>query len=151
MVVRLKREEITQQGVWDRISGQVGDEYSFLDGTNIMNRINQFTANPDGSNWSGASNIKNHLEPVRQAIANTWGLNLDEVNLGSVFGVGLGGDDAGMGLIIDDENAPNGERFMNSREAKLWARGQPQFKETTAYKHGMSGMVQSILQGMGAV
>ena len=150
MVFRLKREEISTQGVWDRIAGQVGDEYSFLDGTNIMNRINQFTADSDGSNWMGVSNIKNHLEPVRQTIANTWDLNLDEVNLGSIFGVGLGGDGAGTGLIIDDENAPNGERFMNSREAGQWARQQPQFKETTTYKHGMSGMVQSILKMFGA-
>ena len=150
MVFRLKREEISTQGVWDRIAGQVGDEYSFLDGTNIMNRINQFTADSDGSNWMGVSNIKNHLEPVRQTIANTWDLGLNEVNLGSIFGVGLGGDGAGTGLIIDDENAPNGERFMNSREAGQWARQQPQFKETTAYKHGMSGMVQSILGLFGA-
>jgi len=150
MVFRLKREEITQQGVWDRIAGQIGDQYSFLDGTNIMNRINQFTANPDGSNWMGVSNIKNHLEPVRQTIADTWDLGLNEVNLGSIFGVGLGGDGAGTGLIIDDENAPNGERFMNSREARQWAREQPEFLKTEEYGTGMQGMVRSILQVFGA-
>jgi len=150
MVFRLKREEISTQGVWERIAGQVGDQYSFLDGTNIMNRINQFTANPDGSNWMGVSNIKNHLEPVRQTIANTWDLGLNEVNLDSIFGVGLGGDGAGTGLIIDDENAPNGERFMNSREARQWAREQPEFLKTEEYGTGMQGMVRSILQVFGA-
>ena len=148
MVFRLKREEISQQGVWERIAGQVGDQYSFLDGTNIMNRINQFTSSEE-TGWSGASNIKNHLEPVRQTIANTWDLGLNEVNLGSIFGVGLGGDGTGTGLIIDDENAPNGERFMNSREAGQWARQQPQYKETTAYKTGMSNIAHSMLQSFG--
>ena len=123
---------------------------SKVDRFNIMNRINQFTANTDGSNWEGASSIKNHLAPVRQAIANTWDLGLNEVNLGSIFGVGLGGDGAGTGLIIDDENAPNGERFMNSREARQWAREQPQFLNTEEYGTGMQGMVQSILKLFGA-
>ena len=143
MVFRLKREEISTQGVWDRISGQIGDEYGHvLDGTNIMNRINQFTANTDGSNWEGASSIKNHLAPVRQAIANTWDLGLNEVNLGNVFGSGL--ED------LTTLNEDGSERFMNSREVAQWARQQPQFKETTTYKHGMSGMVQSILGLFGA-
>ena len=142
MVFRLKREEISPQGVWDRIAGQVGDQYDFLDGTNIMNRINQFSAGEDGSGWGGASNLKNHLDPVRQAIANTWELGKNEVNLSGVFGSGL------ENLTISNEDG--GERFMNSREAGQWARQQPQFKETTAYKHGMSGMVQSILKMFGA-
>ena len=142
MVFRLKREEISTQGVWDRIAGQVGDQYDFLDGTGIMNRINQFTANSDGSNWMGASSIKSHLTPVRTAVADTWGLGEDEINLSDVFGSGL------EDLTISNEDGS--ERFMNSREAKQWARQQPQFKETTTYKHGMSGMVQSILKMFGA-
>ena len=142
MVFRLKREEISPQGVWDRIAGQVGDQYDFLDGTNIMNRINQFSAGEDGSGWGGASILKNHLVRVRQAIANTWELGKNEVNLSGVFGSGL------ENLTIPNEDG--GERFMNSREAGQWARQQPQFKETTAYKHGMSGMVQSILKMFGA-
>ena len=141
MVFRLKREEITQQGVWSRISEQVGDQYSFLDGTNIMNRINQFSASEDGSNWGGASSIKSHLAPVRTAVADTWGLGKDEINLSDVFGSGL------EDLTISNEDGS--ERFMNSREAKQWARQQPQFKETPTYKHGMSGMVQSILKMFG--
>ena len=142
MVFRLKREEISTQGVWDRIAGQVGDQYDFLDGTGIMNRINQFSASEDGSNWGGASSIKSHLAPVRTAVADTWGLGKDEINLSDVFGSGL------EDLTISNEDGS--ERFMNSREAGQWARQQPQFKETTAYKHGMSGMVQSILKMFGA-
>ena len=141
MVFRLKREEISTQGVWDRIAGQVGDQYDFLDGTGIMNRINQFTANTDGSNWMGASNIKSHLTPVRTAVANTWGLGENEINLSDVFGSGL------EDLTISNEDGS--QRFMNSREAKQWARQQPQYKETTAYKTGMSNIAHTMLQGLG--
>ena len=143
MVVRLKREEITTQGVWDRISGQIGDQYSFLDGTNIMNRINQFSANEEGSNWGGASSLKNHLEPVRQTIANTWELGLDEVDLGNIFGSGL------EDLIKEDEEG-NPTTFMNSREARRWARSQDRWKDTKAYKTGMGNNVSSILGLFGA-
>ena len=143
MVFRLKREEISTQGVWDRISGQVGDQYSFLDGTNIMNRINQFTSNEEGTNWEGASSIKNHLEPVRQTIANTWELGLNEINLANIFGESL------EGLIKEDEDG-NATTFMNSLEAKRWARSQDRWKDTTAYKTGMSGITQSMLQSFGS-
>ena len=143
MVFRLKREEITPQGVWDRISGQVGDQYSFLDGTNIMNRINQFSANEEGSNWGGASSLKNHLEPVRQTIANTWELSLDEVNLGNIFGSSL------EDLIKEDEEG-NATTFMNSLEARRWARSQDRWKDTKAYKTGMGNNVSSILGLFGA-
>jgi hypothetical protein len=142
MVFRLKREEITQQGVWDRIAGQVGDQYSFLDGTNIMNRINQFSSTEE-TGWSGASSIKNHLEPVRQTIANTWELGLNEINLANIFGESL------EGLIKEDEDG-NATTFMNSLEAKRWARSQDRWKDTTAYKTGMSGMVQTLLKSFGA-
>ena len=143
MVVRLKREEITQQGVWSRISEQVGDQYSFLDGTNIMNRINQFSSSEE-TGWGGGSSLRNHLIPVRDAVANTWELQKGEVKLGKVFG-----DDLDE-LTILDETAPNGERFMNSREARRWAREQPQFLKTEEYGTGMQGMVQSILRLFGA-
>jgi len=149
MVFRLKREEISFQGVWDRVAGQVGDQYDFLEGTNIMNRINQF-AITDEAGWGGGSNLRTHLEPIRTAIANTWGMTKNEVNLGDVFGPDLGGLDGGRGLIIDDENAPNGERFMNSREARRWAREQPQFLQTDEYSNTMQSMVQSILNLFGA-
>ena len=143
MVFRLKREEITQQGVWSRISEQVGDQYSFLDGTNIMNRINQFSSSEE-TGWGGGSSLRNHLIPVRDAVANTWELQKGEVKLGKVFG-----DDLDE-LTILDETAPNGERFMNSREARRWAREQPQFLKTEEYGTGMQGMVQSILRLFGA-
>ena len=143
MVVRLKREEISQQGVWSRISEQVGDQYSFLDGTNIMNRINRFSSTEE-TGWGGGSSLRNHLIPVRDAVANTWELQKGEVKLGKVFG-----DDLDE-LTILDETAPNGERFMNSREARQWAREQPQFLKTEEYGTGMQGMVKSILQLFGA-
>jgi hypothetical protein len=143
MVSGLKREEISHQGVWSRISGQVGDQYAFLDGTNIMNRINQFSSSEE-TGWSGGSSLKNHLVPVRDAVANTWGMQPGEVKLGNIFG-----DDLDK-LTIVDETAPNGERFMNSREARQWAREQPEFLKTEEYGTGMQGMVQSILQLFGA-
>ncbi len=143
MVFRLKREEISHQGVWDRISGHVGDRYDFLEGTNIMNRINQFTATEEAG-WSGGSNLKTHLTPIRDVVASTWGLNSNEVKLNKVFGENL------ETLTIADATAPNGERFMNSREARRWARDQPQFKQTEEYGTGMQSMVQSILQLFGA-
>jgi hypothetical protein len=143
MVSGLKREEISHQGVWSRISGQVGDQYAFLDGTNIMNRINQFSSSEE-TGWSGGSSLKNHLVPVRDAVANTWGMQPGEVKLGNIFGEDLDK------LTIVDETAPNGERFMNSREARQWAREQPEFLKTEEYGTGMQGMVQSILQLFGA-
>jgi hypothetical protein len=143
MVSGLKREEISHQGVWSRISGQVGDQYAFLDGTNIMNRINQFSSSEE-TGWSGGSSLKNHLVPVRDAVANTWGMQKGEVKLGNIFGEDLDK------LTIVDETAPNGERFMNSREARQWAREQPEFLKTEEYGTGMQGMVQSILQLFGA-
>ena len=140
MVFRLKREEISTQGVWERIAGQVGDQYDFLNGTGIMNRINQFSSSEEGG-WGGASSIKNHLAPVRTAVANTWGLGKDEINLGDVFGSGL------EDLTISNEDGS--QRFMNSREAKQWARQQPQYKETAAYKTGMSNIAHTMLQSFG--
>ena len=143
MVFRLKREEITQQGVWDRIAGHVGDRYGFLEGSNILNRINQFSSSED-TGWGGGSNLKTHLIPVRDAVASTWGLQKGEVKLDQVFGEDLDT------LTIADDNAPHGERFMNSREARRWAREQPQFKQTEEYGTGMQSMVQAILKMFGA-
>jgi hypothetical protein len=140
MVSKFKREEMSPQSVWERIAGQVGDQYDFLNGTGIMNRINQFSSSEEAG-WGGASSIKNHLAPVRTAVANTWGLGKDEINLGDVFGSGL------EDLTISNEDGS--QRFMNSREAKQWARQQPQYKETAAYKTGMSNIAQSMLQSFG--
>ncbi|SVD83533.1 uncharacterized protein METZ01_LOCUS436387, partial [marine metagenome] len=144
MVFRLKREEISTQGVWDRIAGQVGDQHGhILDGTNIMDRINRFSASEDGSNWGSAPSIQNHLVPVQRSIADTWELGLNEVNLGNIFGSNL------EGLIKEDEDG-NATTFMNSLEARRWARSQDRWKDTKAYGTGMSGMVQSILKMFGA-
>ena len=141
MVYGIKREELTYSGAWNIIANQIGDTYDFLDGSNILNRINQFYTGDDGLGGSGGSSLKNHLKPVRQTIAETWGLGENEVRLNDIFGRHL------EDLTIDDDGS---ERFMNSREARRWARQQPQFLQTEEYGTGMQGMVSAMLNLFGA-
>ena len=140
LVVRVKREDMSFQSAYDVISRKVGEQYSFLDDTSILNRINSFAFDSD-SNEFGGSSLKSYLSPIRSSLASVWELGAGEVQLDSIFGADLGG-------LVVGEGAD--ERFMNSREAARWARTQPQFKETQGYAYGMSNIAQSMLQMFGA-
>ena len=76
----------------------------------------------------------------------------DEVRLQDLFGNDLRGKDNQDGLIVGgltDDDGP--ERFMNSREARMWARQQPQYQQTAEYGTQMGNIVRSILETFGAI
>jgi hypothetical protein len=137
LAVSVKREDVTQGWAIDRILEKVGDQYSFLDGSSILNRITGRDTTATGT----YSSLKNHLSPVRTALADTWELGANEVNLQDIFG-------SDLGSLVTGEGAD--ERFKNSREIRQWARLQPQFKETQGYANGMSNIARSMLQMFGA-
>ena len=139
LVTQVKREERNWQSAYDTISQKVGDQYSFLNGTAILDRINQFTYD-EGTRSFGGSSLRNHLDPIRTRLADVWEMNTNEVRLQDVFGSQLDSLIVGEG---DDQ------RFMNSREAARWARTQPQFQQTSAYSQGMSNIMSSMLQMFG--
>ena len=114
-----------------------------------MNRITGFSVSGD-TGWGGGSSLKNHLKPVRQSIADTWELGLNEVNLGNLFGAGLAGKSGeGTGLLKTDED-DEATSFMSSLEARRWARSQDRWKDTKVYKTGMSNNASALLGLFGA-
>lgn len=160
MVSRIKREDMNQQEAYSTIATRIGDQYDFLDGSSILSRINNFTADAGYpgrtgagiTGWGGSSNLKSHLSPLRTSIAETWEMTGDEVRLQDLFGNDLRGKDDQDGLIVGgltDDDGP--ERFMNSREARMWARQQPQYQQTAAYGMQMGNIVRSILETFGAI
>ena len=140
MVSRVKREEMTIQSVYDMVTDRLGDQYDFLTTKPIYERIKGTTFNPD--NPAGFSSLSSHLEPVRSSIASTWGLSSSEIDLAKEFGPNLDS------LIIGEGND---QRFMNSREAKNWARLQPQFKQSDQYKSSMGNITRELLKTFGAI
>ena len=140
LVTRVKREDMNWQSAYDVISRKVGDQYGFLNGSAILDRINDFSYNEATSSFGGSS-LRNHLDPLRATLADVWELDSNEVRLQDVFGPQLDSLITGEG---------DNERFMNSREMRAWARTQPQFKETQGYANGMSNIAQSMLQMFGA-
>ena len=141
LVTRVKREDMNWQSAYDHISRKVGDQYGFLNGSAILDRINDFSYN-ERTNSFGGSSLKNHLEPLRTTLADVWELDSDEVRLQDVFGPQLDSPRLTVGEGDD-------ERFMNSREMRAWARGQPQFQQTSAYSQNMSNIMAGILQTFG--
>ena len=128
IVGQVKREELSEAGAYERIINQTAGQYDWLSDS----LVDKLQAN------NGVS-LKTHLSPLRTAIRNTWDLGEGEVELKDYL------DD----LIIPGAEGED-SRFMNSREARQWARGQPEFLKTEEYGTGMQGMVQSILQMFGA-
>tara|TARA_Y100001949_G_scaffold6327_1_gene4634 strand:+ start:5337 stop:6479 length:1143 start_codon:yes stop_codon:yes gene_type:complete len=160
MVSRIKREDMNQQEAYGTIATRVGDQYDFLDGSSILSRINNFTADAGYpgrtgagiTGWGGSSSLKSHLSPLRDSIALTWGMTGDEVRLQDLFGNDLQGLDGQDGLIVGGQTDDDGpERFMNSREARMWARQQPQYQQTAEYGTQMGNIVRSILETFGAI
>jgi hypothetical protein len=139
LVTRVKREDMNWQSAYDVISRKVGDQYGFLNGSAILDRINDFSYNESTSSFGGSS-LRNYLEPLRATLADVWELDSSEVRLQDTFGPQLDSLTVGEG---DDE------RFMNSREMRAWARTQPQFQQTSAYSQGMSNIMSSMLQMFG--
>lgn len=137
MVSRIKREEMTLQGAYDIISTRVADQFDFLDGSPIMERIKTFSGET-----GGLSSLKSHLSPVVASVANAWELQSGEINLQNMFGQGL------EDLIVGDGD---NRRFMNSREARDWARLQPQYKQTQDYGMRMGSITQELLRQFGAI
>ena len=137
MVTRIKREEMTMAGAYDIISSRVADQFDFLIDSPIMDRIKTFTG--DGLS---TTSLKNHLSPVISSVANAWELQSSEINLQNMFGDGL------EDLIVGDGDD---RRFMNSREAKKWARLQPQYKQTQDYGMRMGNITQELLRTFGAI
>jgi hypothetical protein len=140
MVSRVRREEMTIQSVYDMVTDRVGDQYDFLTTKPIYDRIKGTAFNPE--NPAGFSSLSSHLEPVRSSIASTWGLSSSEIDLSKEFGPNLDG-------LIIGEGAD--QRFMNSREAKNWARLQPRFKESHEYKTSMGNITRELLRTFGAI
>ena len=85
--------------------------------------------------------MNSHLSPIRTTLADVWELDANEVKLQDVFGKQLNN------LILNEDGD---ERFMNSREVSRWARAQPQFEKTDAYKSGMSALTGTLLKMFGA-
>ena len=138
MVSRIKREEMTVEGAYNIISNRVADQFDFLDGSPIMQRINTFNS----GSGTGLGSLKSHLSPVITGVANAWELGDSEINLQDMFGQGL------ESLIIGDGDD---RRFMNSREAKDWARLQPEYKQTQDYGMRMGNITQELLRTFGAI
>jgi hypothetical protein len=138
MVSRIKREDMNMQGAYNMISNRVADQFDFLHNSPIMERINSFNA----STRSGLGSLKSHLSPVVTSVANAWELDDDEINLQNMFGQGL------ESLITGDGDD---RRFMNSREARDWARLQPEYKQTQDYSMRMGNITQELLRTFGAI
>lgn len=144
MVSRIKREEMTIEGAYNIISNRVADQFDFLDGSPIMDRINTFIVDPTSNSGSGTGlgSLKSHLSPVITSVANAWELGDSEINLQDMFGQGL------ESLITGDGDD---RRFMNSREARDWARLQPEYKQTQDYGMRMGSITQELLRTFGAI
>tara|TARA_B100000929_G_C15462241_1_gene404940 strand:- start:227 stop:1351 length:1125 start_codon:yes stop_codon:yes gene_type:complete len=138
MVSRIKREDMNMQGAYNIISNRVADQFDFLHNSPIMERINSFNT----ATRSGLGSLKSHLSPVITSVANAWELDDDEINLQNMFGQGL------ESLITGDGDD---RRFMNSREARDWARLQPEYKQTQDYGMRMGNITQELLRTFGAI
>tara|TARA_R110000824_G_scaffold114495_3_gene265054 strand:+ start:301 stop:1476 length:1176 start_codon:yes stop_codon:yes gene_type:complete len=140
LVQGVKTEQINWQTAYNEIIRRVGDQYGFLSGSSILDRIDNFSYSADTSTFGGSS-LNSHLSPIRTTLADVWELDASEVKLQDVFGKQLNN------LILNEDGD---ERFMNSREVSRWARAQPQFEKTDAYKSGMSGLTGTLLKMFGA-
>jgi len=144
LVQGVKTEQINYQTAYDEIIRRVGDQYGFLSGSSILDRIDNFSYSTDSSTGEvnfGGSSLNSHLSPIRTTLADVWELDASEVKLQDVFGKQLNN------LILNEDGD---ERFMNSREVSRWARAQPQFEKTDAYKSGMSDLTGTLLKMFGA-
>jgi len=128
IVGQIKREELSEAGAYERIINQTAGQYDWLSSS----LVDKLQAN------NGVS-LKTHLSPLRTAIRSTWELGEGEVELKDYLD----------NLIIPGAEGED-SRFMNSREARQWARNQDRFKETNQYKSNMSTLTSSIFSMFGA-
>jgi hypothetical protein len=128
IVGQVKREELSEAGAYERIINQTAGQYDWLSSS----LVDKLQAN------NGVS-LKTHLSPLRTAIRSTWELGEGEVELKDYLD----------NLIIPGAEGED-SRFMNSREARQWARNQDRFKETNQYKSNMSTLTSSIFSMFGA-
>lgn len=78
--------------------------------------------------YSSGATIADHLEPVRQSVANVWGMDGSELSLQ---------DDWFTDSLVTSDDKGN-RRFINSREAKALAYQDPRYKQTDEYRGKMN-------------
>jgi len=134
IVGQVKREELSEAGAYERIINQVAGTYTWLSDS----LVDKLQAN------NGVS-LKTHLSPLRTALRSTWELSAGDPTTGI-------GAEVDLADYLDQLTVGEGEdkRFMNSTEARRWARGQDRFKETNQYKSNMSTLTSSIFSMFGA-
>lgn len=95
------------------------------------------TSSPLGQQQS----ISSYLQPLANAVGNTWGLASGELTVHDPF--------VRDNLVFANEDGT--QRFRTSLEMSNLARQDARFKDSPTYKSGMGSIIRSILSTMGAV
>jgi hypothetical protein len=90
---------------------------------------------------SSGMNVRSFVEPLRQTVANTWELGLNEIPLNHKF--------FNENLVQVGEDGT--ERFMNSREVEAMAMKSPEYKKTGAYRKRMADFKLGIYKSWGVI
>ena len=95
------------------------------------------TSSPLGQQQS----ISSYLQPLANAVGNTWGLASGELTVHDPF--------VRDNLVFANEDGT--QRFRTSLEMSNLARQDARFKDSPTYKSGMGSIIRGILGTMGAV
>ena len=83
--------------------------------------------------------LSDHLAPMKNEVANVWGMKMDEVSLDDPF--------FNESLVTTDDKGVS--RFINSREAKALAYKDPRYRKTTEYRGKMNEFAGAMAEFLG--
>ena len=122
-----KSEKITEDQMYQTIVDQSYSQHEWLDPDFVNNLFQR------------GLTLSDHLAPMKNEVANVWGMKMDEVSLDDPF--------FNESLVTTDDKGVS--RFINSREAKALAYKDPRYRKTTEYRGKMNEFAGAMAEFLG--